>query len=216
MITHGEDLLISGAWLLGIGTLVGAIGQTRQTLTGTNLGKDLVLKGNGIEAVGNSLQAIGRSKMLNPENESIETYFIFGAWLEAIGNTANAVGIDMQLNGSEEEGTRTDAIGSGIQGLGAAFEAFGASLTEESLSRSFEIKGNGLIAAGSFLESIGNIFILNEKQRMGEQILLLGSWTQVFGAFILIDAFSLGPEPEKPEKSKDGHNGQYSYANYYV
>ena len=29
MITHGDDLLISGAWLLGIGTLVGAIGQTR-------------------------------------------------------------------------------------------------------------------------------------------------------------------------------------------
>ncbi|MGE7907305.1 DUF6944 family repetitive protein [Peribacillus sp. NPDC094092] len=216
MITHGEDLLISGAWLLGISTLVGAIGQTQQTLTSTNLGKDLVLKGNGIEAVGNSLQAIGRSKMLNPENERVETYFIFGAWLEAIGNAANVVGIDMQLSGSVEEGTRTDAIGSGIQGLGAAFEAFGASLTEETLSRSYEIKGNGLIAAGSFLESIGNIFILNEKQRMGEQILLLGSWTQVFGAFILIDAFSLGPEPEQPEKGRGGHNGQYSYANYSV
>ncbi|MDQ0881972.1 hypothetical protein [Peribacillus sp. V2I11] len=214
MITHGEDLLISGAWLLGIGTLVGAIGQTRQTLTSTNLGKDLVLKGNGIEAVGNSLQAIGRSKMLNPENERSQTYFIFGNWLEAIGNTANSVGIDMQLSGSVEEGTRTDAIGSGIQGMGAAFEAFGASLTEETISP-FEIKGNGIIAAGSFLESVGNIFILNLKVRMGEQILLLGSWTQVFGAFILIEAFSLGPEPE-PEKGKDGHNGHYSYANYCV
>jgi hypothetical protein len=141
--------------------------------------------------------------MLNPENERTETYFIFGAWLEAIGNIANAVGIDMQLSGSVEEGTRTDAIGSGIQGLGAAFETFGASLTEESISRSFEIKGNGLIAAGS----------LNEKVRMGEHILLLGSWTQVFGAFILIEAFSLGPESE-PEKGKDGHNRHYSYANY--
>ena len=39
MITHGDDLLISAAWLLGIGKLVGAIGQTRQTLTSTNLGK---------------------------------------------------------------------------------------------------------------------------------------------------------------------------------
>lgn len=75
MITHGngDDLLISAAWLLGIGTLVGAIGQTRQTLTSTNLGKDLILKGNGIEAVANSLQAIGRSKMLNPENERSES-----------------------------------------------------------------------------------------------------------------------------------------------
>ncbi|MDM5360818.1 hypothetical protein [Peribacillus sp. ACCC06369] len=216
MITHGDDLLISGAWLLGLGTLVGAIGQTRQTLTGTNLGKDLVLKGNVIEAVGNSLQAIGRTKMLNSENERSETYFIFGGWLEAAGNTANAVGIDIQLSGSEEEGTRTDALGSGIQGLGAAFEAFGASLTEATFSRSLEIKGNGLIAAGSFLESIGNIFILNEKRRMGEQILLLGSWTQVIGAFILIDALSIGPEPEQPEKGKDEHNGHYSYANYYA
>ncbi|MGE7762574.1 DUF6944 family repetitive protein [Peribacillus sp. NPDC097895] len=216
MTTHGDDLLISGAWLLGIGTLAGAIGQTRQTLTGTNLGKDLLLKGNVIEAVGNSLQAIGRTKMINPENELSESYFIFGAWLEAAGNTANAVGIDMQLNGSEDEGTRTDALGSGIQGLGAAFEAFGASLTEESFTRSLEIKGNALIAAGSFFESIGNIFILNEKKRMGEHILLLGSWAQVFGAFILIEAFSLGPEPEQPEKGKEERSSHFSYANYHI
>lgn len=208
MITHGDDLLISGAWLLGIGTLTGAIGQTQQTLTGTNFGKDLVLKGNGIEAFANSLQAIGRTKMLEPENEISETYFILGAWLEAAGNTANAVGINMQLNGSDEEGTKTDALGSGIQGLGAAFEAFGAFLSENSISRSLEMKGNALIAAGSFFESIGNIFILNEKRRMGEQILLLGSWAQVAGAFILIDAFY------RPEPEGDEHLSRYSYSNF--
>ncbi|MFJ7755376.1 DUF6944 family repetitive protein [Peribacillus muralis] len=209
MITHGDDLLISGAWLLGIGTLAGAIGQTQQTLTGTNLGKDLVLKGNGIEAFGNVLQAIGRTKMLDQENVIPETYFIFGAWLEAAGNATNVAGINMQLNGSDAEGTKTDAIGSGIQGLGAAFEAFGAFLSEDSISRPLEMKGNALIAAGSFFESIGNIFILNEKTRMGEQILLLGSWAQVAGAFILIDALSFRPESESDEH----RSSQYSYAN---
>ncbi|MGE6377912.1 DUF6944 family repetitive protein [Peribacillus muralis] len=209
MITHGDDLLISGAWLLGIGTLAGAIGQTQQTLTGTNLGKDLVLKGNGIEAFGNALQAIGRTKMLDQENVIPETYFIFGAWLEAAGNATNVAGINMQLNGSDAEGTKTDALGSGIQGLGAAFEAFGAFLSEDSISRSLEMRGNALIAAGSFFESIGNIFILNEKNRMGEQILLLGSWAQVAGAFILIDALSFHHEPESDEHQ----SSQYSYAN---
>ncbi|WP_057914214.1 DUF6944 family repetitive protein [Peribacillus muralis] len=216
MMTHGDDLLISGAWLLGIGSLTAAIGQTQQTLTGTELGKDLVLKGNGIEALGNSLQAIGRTKMLDPENESSETYFIFGAWLEAAGNTTNAVGVNMQLNGSEVEGEKTDALGSGIQGLGAAFGAFGAFLTEDSLSRSLEIKGNSLIAAGSFFESIGNIFILNEKRQLGEQILLLGSWAQVFGAFILIDAFYLEVENEHPSEGKSEPSSQYSYAKHYL
>ncbi|WP_285769285.1 hypothetical protein [Peribacillus sp. SI8-4] len=212
MITHGDDLLITGAWLLGIGTLTGAIGQTRQTLTGTNLGKDLVLKGNGIEALGNSLQAIGRTKTADRENEISETYFIIGAWLEAAGNAANVVGIDMQLNGADEEGTKTDALGSGIQGLGAAFEAFGAFLSENSISRSLELKGNALIAAGSFFESIGNIFILNEKRRIGEHILLLGSWAQVAGAFILIDAFSYHSEHGQQMEGEEPLPRQYSYA----
>lgn len=67
MTIRGEDLLIMGAWGLLVGSLIDTIGQTQQTLTGTDLGKDLIIKGNGIESFGNSLQAIGRTKLLPPE-----------------------------------------------------------------------------------------------------------------------------------------------------
>ncbi|MFJ8246234.1 DUF6944 family repetitive protein [Peribacillus asahii] len=211
MITHGEDLLVAGAWILGFGSLVDAIGQTRQTFTSSDLGKDLIIKGNGIEAFGNSLQAIGRTKLLKPESGLAELYTIFGAWLEAAGNTTNAVGVSMELNVSEEEGTKVDTLGSGVQGLGAAFEAVGAFLLEDSSFRALAITGNSFISFGSFLGAIGNIFVLNDKSVIGEQILLVGSWIQTIGSFILIWAITLEVEPELLSKIENDTLSPYSY-----
>lgn len=217
MTIRGEDLLISGAWLLGVGTLIDTIGQTQQTFTHSTLGKDLTIKGNGIEAFGNSLQAIGRTKLLKSERELSQIYAVFGAWLEAAGNTTNSVGVSIDINGAEEEGIKIDTLGSGVQGLGAAFEAIGASLEEDSSYRTLAITGNSFISLGSFLGAIGNIFVINENDEMGEPILLVGSWIQVIGAFILVNAITLEVEhmghAEKP-KNKNGDSYAYSYKNY--
>ncbi|MGG4266245.1 DUF6944 family repetitive protein [Peribacillus simplex] len=220
MTFSGEDLLLSGAWILGIGGFIDAIGQTRQTLTHSDQGKDLIIKGNGIEAFGNSLQAMGRTKLLQSEWSLAQIYTIFGAWVQGAGNSTNAVGVSIELSGAEEEGVKIDAFGSGVQGLGAAFEAVGASMDEDSSYRVLGIRGNGFISLGSFLAAIGNIYDLNEKSVIGEQILLVGSWIQFIGAFILIQAITLEVEhieqkkQEENPKNGNGHTYPYSYNNY--
>jgi hypothetical protein len=217
MTIRGEDLLISGAWLLGVGTLIDTIGQTQQTRTHSDSGKDLIIKGNGIEAFGNSLQAIGRTKLLKSERELSQIYAIFGAWLEAAGNTSNSVGVSIDMNGAEEEGIKIDTLGSGVQGLGAAFEAIGSSLEDDSSYRTLAITGNSFTSLGSFLEAIGNIYVINEKNVMGDQILLVGSWIQFIGAMILINSITLEVEHmEHDENTKNENGDSYpcSYNNY--
>ncbi|MGG3942386.1 hypothetical protein ABEV54_13220 [Peribacillus psychrosaccharolyticus] len=211
MTIRGEDLLIMGAWGLLVGSLIDTIGQTQQTLTGTDLGKDLIIKGNGIESFGNSLQAIGRTKLLPPEPELSEIYSILGCWLEAAGNSTNAIGVEIEVNVSEDEGIKIDTLGSGVQALGAAFEAVGASLTEDSSFRSLSIKGNSFISLGSLLESIGNIFVINNKTEIGEQILLVGSWIQVIGSFILVHAITLEVESISSSKIESSNLSYYNY-----
>ncbi|MEH7483534.1 hypothetical protein V7157_21210 [Neobacillus drentensis] len=211
---QGEDLVIAGKWILGVGSLIDAIGQTQQSLSGSDQGKDLIAKGNGIEAFGNSLQAIGRTKLLTPKRELSQIYTILGAWLQAAGNTTNAVGVDIEIYGPEEEGTVIDTLGSGIQGLGAAFEAVGATLLEESDYRTLTIFGGGFISLGAFLGSIGNIYVLNKKNVLGEQILLVGSWFQVLGSFLLINAVTIEFEPKPPLKPENDYSYPYSYNSF--
>jgi hypothetical protein len=217
MTIRGEDLLISGAWLIAVGSLTDTIGQTQQTFTHSDLGKDLIIKGNGIEAFGNSLQAIGRTKLLKSERELSQIYAIFGAWLEAAGNTTNSVGVWIDMNGAEEEGIKIDTLGSGVQGLGASFETIGAFLEEDSSYRTLAITGNSFISLGSFLEAIGNINVINEKNVIGDQILLVGSWIQFIGAMILIIAITLEVkhmEHNENTKNENGDSHPYSYINY--
>jgi hypothetical protein len=194
VVKPGEDLLISGAWIVGIGTVISALGQTKQSLTGSEMGKGLVVKGNDVEALGNSFQAIGRTKLIEAESDIHEVFSILGCWLQAGGNATNSVGVDMQIRDSEEMGLRINSLGSGVQSLGAVFEVTGVAAAELTLTSSLEILGTGLIAVGSLLDSIGEIFILKKRNQSGKQLLLLGSWTQVVGAFTSIYALSLETE----------------------
>ncbi|MDQ0971404.1 hypothetical protein QFZ31_001282 [Neobacillus niacini] len=217
MTIRGEDLLISGTWLLVVGSLIDTIGQTQQTFTHSDLGKDLIIKGNGIEACGNSLQAIGRTKLLTSERELPQIYTIFGNWIEAAGNTTNSVGVSIDMNGAEGEGIKLDTLGSGVQGLGAAFEAIGAALEEDSSYRTLAITGNSFVSLGSFLGAIGNIYVINEKNEIGDQILLVSSLIQFIGAVLLINAITQEVEyMEHGENLKNGNGDSYpySYNNY--
>lgn len=194
MTIRGEDLLITGAWALLIGAIVDTVGQTQQTLTSSDLGKDLVIKGNEIEAFGNALQAIGRTKLLASPAELPAIFTIFGSWIEGAGNTANAIGVNIEKNVDEDEGLKIDALGSGIQGLGSAFEAVGAYIATDSSFRSLNITANSLVTLGSFIESTGDIFLLQDKIKAGEHLLLIGSWVQLFGIIILLVAITLEVE----------------------
>lgn len=194
MTIRGEDLLITGSWALLIGAIVDTIWQTQQTLTSPDLDKDLVIKGDEIEAFGNALQAFGRTKLLASTAESPNIYTIFRSWIEAAGNIANAISVNINMNVNKDEGLKIDSLGSGIQSLGSAFEAVGAYIANDSSFKSLSIAGNSLVSLGSFIESTGDIFLLQDKIKTGEQLLLIGSWVQLIGMIILLDAISIEVE----------------------
>ena len=210
MATYGEELLLTGALILAAGTITAAIGQTQQSFTESDEGKSLVLRGNVAEAFGNSLQAVARTKFEGNQTDASRTFSILGSWLEAGGNVGNAIGMNLELTVSEEEGMVVDALGSGIQGVGASFDALGASLTEEVQTKPLEISGNIFFALGAFLESIGNLYLLNGQVDTGEMIMFAGSWIQVMGALVLVTAFTIALETEPAPEQENSL--PYSYA----
>jgi hypothetical protein len=178
MIEKGEDLILAGAIIITIGTILSAVGQTKVTICKNSDGLSLVSKGNGVEAFGNVLQAIGRSKSDDPEKLSI-----IGSWLQAVGNSTNSLASEIQLNDSGPEPIRLNALGSGVQALGAKIEAIAVEYEKNHL-KNLEVTGLELISLGSFLDAIGNLFLLRELDKKGDFISLIGSWTQVAGASI--------------------------------
>ena len=100
---HGEELVYSGAWIVTIGTVISAIGQTNKTFTESQMGSNLIANGNAIEAVGNSMQAIGNTEVFSEERESYLIDMIFGAWLQAAGNVTNTVATNLEINTTEPE-----------------------------------------------------------------------------------------------------------------
>lgn len=98
------------------------------------------------------------------------------------------------MNVNEDEGLKIDSLGSGKQSLGSAFEAVGAYIANDSSFKSLSIAGNSLVSLGSFIESTGDIFLLQDKIKTGEQLLLIGSWVQLIRMIILLDAISIEVE----------------------
>jgi len=179
---HGEELIYSGAWVIAIGTVIAAVGQTKETATGSLKGARLVTQGNVVGALGNSLQALGYTDLFMEDKEQFRVDDIIGAWLQTGGNSTIAVATEMKIHGSEEEGARINAVGSGVLGLGAVYEAIGAA-EGNSPTKNLEVTGNSLIALGAFLDSAGNISSLNKLEASAEILELIGIWVQVIGTF---------------------------------
>ncbi|WP_163102354.1 DUF6944 family repetitive protein [Peribacillus alkalitolerans] len=179
MTEKGEDLILAGAIIVAIGTILTAVGQTKETIFKDRNGLSLVSKGNGVEAFGNVLQAIGRSKSDNPEKIGIK-----GSWIQAVGNSTNSLASETELNDSGPESIRINALGSGVQALGAKLEAIAVGENEKKQLKNLEVTGLELISIGAFLDAIGNLFLLRQLDEKGDFISLIGSWTQVIGASI--------------------------------
>lgn len=193
---YGEELIYSGAWIVLIGTIVAAIGQTKVTATRSPMGSRLVAQGNAIEAFGNSLQAVGNEKLFLGDREQFHIDAIIGAWLQTGGNITNTVATDIEMNTSEEEGARLNALGSGIQGLGAVYEAVGV-VEGNSPTKGLEVTGNSLFALGSFIDATGSVFVSKKLDTTGVQLSFIGSWTQVLGACAEVIAFTIANNIEE-------------------
>ncbi|MBM7702781.1 DUF6944 family repetitive protein [Metabacillus iocasae] len=185
-----EEIILSGALLLALGTVIAAIGQTRDTFFNDEKGRVLVVEGNSVEAVGNAVQAIGRTKQFEKERFQPDLYTIAGCWIQAVGNTTNAFATNLEIQENEEEGIPLNALGSGVQSVGAAFEVVGLSARPTRRGR-IEVLGNELIAVGSAIESSGHVSRINEQEETGKILLFVGGWVIVTGAFIELYGFSI-------------------------
>lgn len=208
MNESGEDLLLIGAYFLVLGTLTSAVGVSSKKIISEDFGRDLFAKGNAIEAFGNSLQGIGREKLYKKEKKEYEITIMVGAWIQAAGNITNTIGTNLERQGLEEEGHKLNAVGSVIQAIGAQLETTGA-LEEDTLLAKIEAYGSELIGLGALIDGIGNAALLNDKIILGEQLLLVGSWVQFFGAVLIVYALT----NKMREKEKENHS-EYRYGYY--
>ncbi len=178
-------ILITGAWTQVVGTVIAAIGETmviqEERYSQEPFGFRLVSIGNGFEAAGNSLQAVGAEKL--SDGSEGETLRIVGDWIQASGNVTNVVAAELQFAGREEEGLNLDILGDTSQSIGAAFEAYGATLTDLEFS-DLLAAGNTIQSLGAALEAVGELYILNENKEIGLQITAFGSYAQAAGATI--------------------------------
>lgn len=203
MTKLGEDLVISGAWILFVGTVISVVGRSQNILTGSVTGKDLVLKGNAIEAFGNSIQAIGREKGYISTKQESELITFVGCWIQATGNITNAYGLNIEMNIDEIQGIKLNSLGSSIQAIGASIEAYGATKANTT-TKGFEIVGNELIALGSIFDAVGSISILNDKELLADFLWLYGSIIQAIGAFLEVFGVSNAVELESANEYQYG------------
>ncbi|MFF3022489.1 DUF6944 family repetitive protein [Gottfriedia sp. NPDC057948] len=208
MNDSGGDLVLIGGYFLILGTLTSAVGVSSKKIISEDFGRDLFAKGNAIEAFGNSIQAIGREKLYKKEKHEYELTIMLGSWIQASGNITNTIATTLEREGFEEEGHKLNTIGSVIQAIGAQIETTGT-LDEGTQLAKIEAYGNELIALGALIDGIGNAALLNDKIILGENLLLVGSWVQVFGAILIVYAL-INIRREEEEKN----HSEYRYGYY--
>ena len=241
---QGDELLIAGTWILTIGTVISAAGQTRLVATGDLSGKESTVIGNSVEGFGNVLQAVGRGKIDAADPSFPGKLAEVGCWLQAGGNVTNAVGIQQEIIGErgeqqfgegeegnsggdteensnsifeqiEEQGSKINALGSTVQAGGAILEAYGIANMKPSFSTSYEVIGNTIIGFGSAIDAIGTIYILQDQEKLGNWIELAGAYIQVVGSAIELYGVTVESMlPEEEEDDTEDNQERYTYKVY--
>lgn len=238
---QGADLILTGSWIITIGTVIAAVGQTKVVVEdGSISGRESVVIGSGVESFGNVLQAIGRDKLNEIEPTWGGKLAAVGCWTQAAGNAANAVGVQRiiegelleeqaeETEGNEEEdeeelsavaegiihqGQQINGLGSDVQAAGAAIEVYGVANIKPEISTPYEIAGNSIIAIGSAVEGIGSVYNLQNREDVGEKIELVGAYIQVVGSAIELYGLSIA-RAYKESTKEDRQQEKYSYQKY--
>lgn len=152
---NAHELLLSGTYFAGAGTVISAAGETKRFVTGDPLAREGVVVGNGVEAFGNVLQGIGRGKIYDLTRTEATLLSTIGCWLQAIGNTTNAVATQQAIDGEllEEEEEENQEEGNEFAQNG--YEKCGTQLEDAQQLRE---EGERLDAIGSSVQSAGAAF----------------------------------------------------------
>ncbi|MEH7403595.1 hypothetical protein V7148_21795 [Gottfriedia acidiceleris] len=148
-----------------------------------------------------------KKKNENEIEKEYELTMMIGAWIQAAGNATNTFATNLEIEGMEKEGFRLNALGGIIQSIGAQIETTGALIEGTQLDK-IEAYGNQLIGLGALIDSIANAALLRDKIILGKDLLLVGSWVQVFGSILIIYAL-------RQKRSEDEKNQlEYRYGYY--
>lgn len=188
MYVEGEELLSFGSFLLALGALIAAIGETGAS-PDEDINKKLIRDGNAVQAVANTLQGVGRLKLSDEPEEDMNGLGIIGTFVQASGNTINSIATNEERENPSPDVTRLNTWGSVIQSIGAALETAGVEKTEESATPNLEVVGNSLITLGATLDAIG-ILTSDEKEKQKRILLATGGWVEFFGAVIVAYAIN--------------------------
>lgn len=208
MEVYGELYVITGAWVQTLGASVTAIGNTiaasvNDDIEDEKVSSELYILGNAVEAFGNALQAIGQTRIQKSEDETIG---IIGDWFQAAGNIANVVGGSTVLSGAVEEGLNVDIIGDVVQSIGAALEAQSSSLRDSDYAAVITT-GQRIQSVSVAIEAIGLVYVKKGKDKLGEQLIAIGSYGQTAGA--ALSAIGLTKEHKHAKSFENWHNGYY-------
>lgn len=188
LYVEGEELLSFGSFLLALGALIAAIGETGAS-PDEDINKKLIRDGNAVQAAANTLQGVGRLKLSDEPEEDMNGLGIIGTFVQASGNAINSIATNEERENPSPDVTRLNTWGSVIQSMGAALETAGVVKTEESATPNLEVVGNSLITLGATLDAIG-ILTSDEKEKQKQILLATGGWVEFFGAVIVAYAIN--------------------------
>lgn len=208
---QADDLLVGGAVLITIGTIITALSISRIFITRSPQGAEGLVIGNGIESVGNVFQVLGKEKLYSIEPIEPRKTGILGSWLQAIGNAGNAVAVQEGINlyrfTFTDEGSRNAANQEGggnrtnsrqaeaanevntAQGMQSTAEQEGV---EEALKRSigFDAISSGIQGVGAYLEGSSTArlpaFPTQSIEVTGDFLTTIGAFLEASGAVLAI------------------------------
>ncbi|RXJ02779.1 hypothetical protein DS745_05570 [Anaerobacillus alkaliphilus] len=169
-LSDREKILI-GTWLDAIGTIISAIGETRELLGLNDINKLLVAIGDGLQGAGPFL--IGTAR----EDEPLA---FAGNWIDGAGGATASLGAYREFIGlgEEKDNLRIEFLGYILQSKGASLSAVADYLAgEEQLA-----VGNAIQSLGAGLEAIGAVLLIKDREREGVPITTLGAILQAIGA----------------------------------
>ena len=192
---QADELLVGGAVLISIGTIITALSLTRVFITRSPQGAEGLVIGNSIESVGNVLQVLGKERLYSIEPIEPRRTGILGSWLQAIGNAGNAIAIQEGIilyrftftdegsrNATNQEGNETD-IENGTTTEQEVQSTPQQEGVEEALKRTigFDAVSSGIQGVGAYLEGSS---ILRVPAFPTQGIEATGDYLTAFGAFL--------------------------------
>ncbi|SDB83928.1 DUF6944 family repetitive protein [Shouchella lonarensis] len=165
-----NGVLMTGAWIVAIGTIVSAGADIRELESSSPINARKM-------AVGEALQAFGAMLIGTVPTDSMMEFY--GTWIDGAGAATSSYSAYLQSIDPENSTrySRIEVVGDTLQSLGASMGAIAA---YEEGDPAFV--GDTFQSVGAGLEAIGAVLEIKERERQGLLIGTVGAIFQMLGA----------------------------------